>query len=557
MAAAFNHDSGDDRRCRHCHSQNLREDWAQGDRVCMDCGIVDEERLLDDRPEWKDFGEAEDLVKGLPSNARCGLVVVDESRYLGGLQPTLLSKSPFGNPLSGSAKMQKSLTATNRKLDMYMEKEQKRVLKRAKLSLMLKRKHIVLEEHDVTPESDAIVLQQEEEAERAHAFLQGEKWSLERAIMLHQPQSMDSTSSEANQRAELLSRLDKPLKRASLDLYTAYSILQEAAQTLNLAPRIVHQATHILCQYAKLRDGLTVRGVVSRFSGGHDPGLSQETSSALSDYNRRKQMASLSSAILFVEARKHGQQRPLQEICSGFSSPGTSKFVNNPFIKLKHCNKAMKELRKLFPDYIRSVNMDEHDNADHFVEHATRKLDLPPVATASIQVLVEVLHGKLRESTKLSTTCAAVTLLVCMAGTIMQRLAKQAMEINAAKRMKTSDEKSNLSKSETIRKSGQSNVKFDVFRSPALELPSYEMRQMWDAWTEQTPWARSMAALEQAFQTSRPILLECFKSKIFPQRDQLLLILQDSDKLRSTPRASVLLRQMITASPLLNSQGKV
>lgn len=619
----------EDRVCRSCHSQNLRVDWAQGDRVCTDCGVVDEAHVLDDRPEWKDFGEAEDLVKGLPSGARSGLVVVDESKYLGGLQPTVLSKQVFGNcPMQGAGRIdniRKSLSATNRKMDRYMEKEQKRALQRAKLSLLLKRKRIdVGDECDVRPEHDAFLLQEEEESQRAHSALFREKWSLHRALLLHGHDLDESNSSEQasilEERAELAARLDKALKRASYDLYTAYTILQHAAQRLELPPRILQHASNTLCRYAAQKDGLTVKGVASRISenstataasAGTNNGSAANNNYAataaaaaaaqLKNYNRQKQMAALASAILFVDARKHGHVRPLQEVCAAFQYPedcnvnktsngdggGTSQ---NNFIKTKHCSKAMKELRVLFPEYMRAtaaaaaVTLESSSatvpiRSDNFVERATRKLELPPVATASIQILVEELQGKVNESTKMSTTCAAVTLLVCMAGAVMQRLARQAMDTTTGstvttKRLKTGDDSNHGKLGTSSTESGMemkfkhetsskgSRQKFDMFLHPATapvaNVPSYEMRQMWDAWAEQMPWGRSLAALEQAFHISKPTVLEFFKTKIYPQRVELLSLLQESTKLRSTPRATVLLSQMCsTASPLLNSQGKV
>jgi hypothetical protein len=167
-------------------------DWAQGDRVCTDCGVVDEQQLLDDRPEWRDFQDADDLVKGLPSGARSGLVAVDEAKYVGGLQPTGLSKRPFGNPIMGrggksAAVIRKSLNTTNRKMDYMMEKQQSKALKRARLSRLIKKKQIVVEEggdDDIQPEHDQLLVQEEEDAQRVHATLYAEKWSLERAFLL-------------------------------------------------------------------------------------------------------------------------------------------------------------------------------------------------------------------------------------------------------------------------------------------------------------------------------------------------------------------------------------
>lgn len=41
------------RSCRHCNSSSFFVDWKAGDRVCTNCGVVDEEKLRDSRPEWR------------------------------------------------------------------------------------------------------------------------------------------------------------------------------------------------------------------------------------------------------------------------------------------------------------------------------------------------------------------------------------------------------------------------------------------------------------------------------------------------------------------------
>ena len=92
----------DEERCRSCHSKAIVTDWPQGDRVCTNCGVVAEGRIRDDRPEWRDFNDAEDIIKGGQAKARSGLVSVDETKYLGGLQPTILSKDAFGANCGGS-----------------------------------------------------------------------------------------------------------------------------------------------------------------------------------------------------------------------------------------------------------------------------------------------------------------------------------------------------------------------------------------------------------------------------------------------------------------------
>ena len=84
-------------QCNNCHAvDQFYTDWAQGDRICTQCGVVDEEHLRETGPEWRDYNEVEDIVKGGPAVARCGMVPVDETKYVGGLQPTRLSSQCFG-----------------------------------------------------------------------------------------------------------------------------------------------------------------------------------------------------------------------------------------------------------------------------------------------------------------------------------------------------------------------------------------------------------------------------------------------------------------------------
>lgn len=55
--------------CKSCHSTNISEDRGQGDLVCTDCGIVLNERLIDEKAEWN-FGQEESMYAKDPS--RCG-----------------------------------------------------------------------------------------------------------------------------------------------------------------------------------------------------------------------------------------------------------------------------------------------------------------------------------------------------------------------------------------------------------------------------------------------------------------------------------------------------
>mmetsp|Transcript_2732 Transcript_2732/g.4057 ORF Transcript_2732/g.4057 Transcript_2732/m.4057 type:complete len:579 (-) Transcript_2732:400-2136(-) len=539
----------EDHRCRHCQSQSLRVDWAQGDRVCTNCGVVDGQHVMDDRPEWKDFNDAEDIVKGLPSGSRCGLVKLDDQKYPGGLQPTSISKQVFGTPFEGSSAIRRTLDLTNKKLDKLVSKERTNALKRARISRLIQKKMNERDEDEsIRPEHDELVLQEEEDAQRAYEALHVEKWSLDRAILLHGTDDEQNVPDVISNREELSSQLTQPLKRAASDLYKAYYILQKASQRLKLPIRIIQDATNALCQYAARKDGLSVKGVSSRLSSAHS---SKEACEKLRQYNKHKQMASLASALLFFESRKHGQHRPMQDICKGFDGPSSSS-KEEDFIKLKHTSKAMKELRALFPEYKRATTTLPEDS---LVEYVTRKLQLPPVATASIEVLVQTLKER-EDRLKLPTLCAAVILFVTTTGAVMQRLAEQAAAYGSSQ-LPEKGIKENAMDSK--------KASFDLFsHDPIAEDRAYEMRQMWDAWVEQMPWGRTMRDIEQSCNVDESILLHVYKTKIYPQRGELLSTLQrytsstetnNYSKLKSTPRAAVLLSNLLMASALLDKNG--
>ena len=87
--------------CRACRSvTSIRIDWSQGDRICTACGVVQEERICDRNPEWRDYGDRDDHNNnnndiGGCHRARSGMIPTDESKYIGGLQPTTLSRSVY------------------------------------------------------------------------------------------------------------------------------------------------------------------------------------------------------------------------------------------------------------------------------------------------------------------------------------------------------------------------------------------------------------------------------------------------------------------------------
>jgi transcription initiation factor TFIIIB Brf1 subunit/transcription initiation factor TFIIB len=452
-------------RCRSCQSDELYVDWSQGDRICTSCGVVDEGNLLDDRPEWREFNDDNDLAKNGKSGARSGLVVVDDARYLGGLQPTTLSKQVFGGSTANSNMTRKRLLAANHRLDRTMEKMHAQSLKTAKLSHRARKRKTNLQDNEesdidtdmdnsVRPEYEQMLIQEEEDAHRVQAALQADKWSLQRAIRLFAPSSDQVSTNLNNQEEEiedLNKRLSAPLKRASQDLYTAYAMLLAAAQTLHLPDRVSNEATTMLCRYASRRDGITVRGVASTLKRKSKANVSKQeeeaAKEALRDYNKTKQMGSLCAALLFFTARNLGWPRSLVEVCESIQPTNLSgqhlEAGKDQFIKRKHCSRAMTEVRELFPDYARPVAVasgairtieGSNDSAiTNFAEHAIRKLDLPPVAEACVRLLV-LHHRKEQDSMdtsngkRLPTICASMTYFISAAGEIMQRLALQATQ---------------------------------------------------------------------------------------------------------------------------------
>jgi transcription initiation factor TFIIIB Brf1 subunit/transcription initiation factor TFIIB len=479
---AFSHDE-EEERCRNCHSVALVTDRAQGDRVCTSCGVVAEERMMDDRPEWKDFNEAEDIIKGMPSKARSGLVPVDETKYVGGLQPTILSKDAFGENSGGfkMTKIRRQLKTTNKRLDRIMEKVHKRALQDARLErrVRLKREKQASESgtntriqdcdshSEVRPEFDMMVLQEEEDTNRLQAAINADKWSLDRAIFLY-GNSTDTFSQEralhdleiGESREDLLSRMDKNLKEASRDLYTAQSMITEAARKLNLPSRVMDESIHRLLRYITRRDGFSVKGVSSRLPKEKGKENKEERKIAvmrLREYNKMKQISCLGAAMLFLTARNLGWTRTVVEICDCFH-PSLEHGGDTISIKPKHCSKAMNEIKSYFPEYTRMPITSAADDSrsatndsistSNFADHFIRNLQLPPVAEASVRALLvhcrhEQLELGLNSGIKMSTLCAAVVYFVCTAGAAMQKVAHQARvkNINASRpsNVKSSD----------------------------------------------------------------------------------------------------------------------
>ena len=556
------YDPSEPKHCRHCSSPSLVVDWAQGDRVCTTCGVIDEEHIRCDGPEWKDYANEDDNGAMFSAAARTGLVPTDETKYLGGLQPTMLSRNPYGGSYgpgrsangetaTTESRIRRKLHSTNRKLEKLMQEKHREQMEEARLArrVMARRRREAsqarriaaaaaeaagleddfggavasssganpatvssMSELSYSLDDDLAAIgrehlelaQQEEDAARIDgAAIQADKWSLDRAILLHgtlDEQRPEDTSFHhpvmgqyqhrdiEEERKQLDKKLDANQRAASVDLYRASRILLFAARELELPDRAVNEATAMLCKYAVAKDGFKgVRGISSRSSAtdgaNKDDPISSSSKKRLAkqrDRNKAQQMTALSSAFIYLSAKKLGHGRSLKDVCSSFLPEHDLYGANHndkasvlyasgeSVIKPKHCSRAMTEIKILFPEYVRSVAACQATNnvsataggaansnsvasessaaaslstvfghrseseINNLVEGTRRKLNLPPAAITAIGRLsvhcfkeqVQMGHGS---STKPATLCAAMTHLACLAGSSMQNLARQAL----------------------------------------------------------------------------------------------------------------------------------
>lgn len=529
----------DDRCCRSCRSTRLRTDWAAGDRICTDCGVVDDECLLDDRPEWREF----DDDVGKPSVARSGLVLVDEATYLGGLQPTTLSRHVYGASTSQSLATRKLLLKINRRMDRRMEKMNKRALETAKLSRQVKS-----EMEDVRPEYEQMLLQEEEEANRIESALYADKWSLDRAIRLFgTPEEVACLDLPVDDQ-DLLERLDKKLLEASQSLYRTYSLLLESALRLELPDRVTREVTNLLCRFCVRRDGMTIRGVSKR----RKPGDTEPKGHA---------SGALCAALLFYTARHMGWPRPLAEVCANV------KPAPDVVVTKKHCARAMEALRAVFPHIARPAatvsstpdrKSSNNQSLANLSEHLLVRLRLPPVAEAAVRALVAAWHEHTMNNAKISTLCAAMTYFVCQVGERMQRLAVQ-----------TTKKRGSFTTEAKSEKPAPVTPEVSTPSSLSVEQHEYEMARVWDAWSEQMPWLRSLAEIGQSCGVTTAKVSELYERELYPKRQELLAILKDAVNeeqavvsqetiaLRATPLATVLLPKVAVVSPLLKKDAKL
>lgn len=641
------YEDSSDMRCRFCHSNTIFMDYAQGDAVCTTCGVVNAERLPYCGAEWRDYSAIND-DQDKKYVARAGSIV-DESRWNGGLEPTCLG--PVYGGYSGEAeRYRKSLNKIKRVVDKWTDREFERKVEESRLAIKIKEEKKSKEkdeneddeeENDWTQlgtnEHEQIARQRMEDLQSSHKILISEKWSLDRALLLHGSSNeipniqhiFDETPRDIEEEREtLLKRMDPSQRKASSDLYEIYSLARCALGVLGLAENIgfMSEVMDAVRKYANLKGSFTVRGVSNKLQA------TQNSKNYDADHqrnlNKLRQMGSLVSAFIYLLCKKNGLWRNLSEICDSIQHPHLSD-SNEAFIKAKHCSRAISDIRTLMPDFVQaitiasakpSVEIESATNQSrhvivttNMVGHSLKNLNLSDIALAAVTNIA--IHADEYTTddvdVKPSVLIAAITYLVCDAGSTMQRLASQAaaaasmnME-NASSLLKKNDCNEN-GKRKHIRPGGgggggnrywkrrlgcstldktlkigheseeitgdntSTNDKnpnsvtpepesFDALLQPIQQTPgstSSDYPPSWYEWNREKPWGRSMKDIETCCKVTSTAARSCYKTQIYPKRKELLEMLQRSFPHNTTIgncKVDIMLSNITVASSLMNS----
>ena len=402
-------------------------DNISGDLICTQCGVVLEDHLRDPSAEWRDFSSNnnEDIAKGL-NKARCGgrEALVDESKWVGGLMPTKMSSTPYYGRMGTGANSQTEekynmamvrsrLKRTHNMIENMVEQEQKAkyrdaVLDRKARDAKLGRGEIEDSNEggiNVDGDYEGLMSQREESVrplsaksssfgnqDDEHAFvsLKDKKWSLTDAILLYgtlnQVQLWSASTPTADggewtqttletERAIHTKKCDATTRSSLQKLYTAFTILEKAAEKLDLnspSNSTFREAVSWLLKFVTKTDGIRIKGISSgssSLSGVNDkestlllslgikPLSTAASQKLVTELHRVKQYASLGSAILYLSAKRTGVGRSLIEVCSAFGTYQVMNKANNTspgdaevLVRPKYCSKAMQELRTVLPE---------------------------------------------------------------------------------------------------------------------------------------------------------------------------------------------------------------
>lgn len=650
-------------RCNFCHSSEMFMDYSQGDAVCTSCGVVHAEKLQYDGAEWRDFSAVNDEDKR--NVARAGSVV-DESRWNGGLEPTSLGPV-FGGYSGDAERNRKRLNKVKKAVDFWMNRDFERRVNDSRLAIQIKgkrRNKSTGDEQDWTElgtnEHEQIARQRIDDLQSSEKMLVSEKWSLDRALLLHgsDDEIPDRYTGGAKprdleqERDSLLKRMDISQRKASADLYKNYSLLRGAIRRLNLQQNvgIVAEAMDVICKYVNLKGAFTVKGVSTKIStspASVSPAKSKRIIEDHRKYNKARQMASLGAAFIYLICKKNGLGRTLAEICASLhfedvdssTSRKQSALQSQTFIKAKHCSKAMAEIRSLMPEYVQSVTMatgkptviqsssntiavkSESNSlalstsiaphaasvcasgssnyattsATNLVEHTMRKLQLSAASIASITNLVIYAKENIEDGNKPAVLVAAIAYLVCDAGAIMQKLAKQATimkdetKINIVESNNKSERKrkhirpaGHRHPSSKKRRVGQSKAfiplkvtstdidsqpssvtpepePFDALSHSVEEKKSSSPFPSWSEWNRQKSWGRSFEQIRACCSVSFAAMKDCYSKQIYPIRKELLIVLQKSF-IQNTNldgcEVDIMIGNIAAAAPLMSANLK-
>lgn len=571
--------------CRECLSSDLLTDVAQGDIICTNCGVVAQSHNAYLGAEWRDF----DDDAGQASSARCGGVLVDESKYYGGLEPTMLSSSVYGGQYNHGgeraakeARLRQNLLKTHKVVEGLIEKRWKKQIEKKKFLANARRRK--REEGGCTQncvgDEDTEIDEASEIQDLPSAVPL--KWSLHRALLLHgESNEIPSQYRDAkSERDYLRAQMDTSQRKASLEVYRANKSLNSALLKLNLTENrnAFGDVMDMMCRYASKKRGFIVRGVSTRAARGDKKLLEQHK-----EWNKERQMAAIGSAFIYFVCKKHRLGRSLVEICSSFRVTDINYplLLKQDLIKPAHCSKAMNEIKLLFPDFVQSatssalgvtpetttslatsaaqsnsgmLHMNDVSSTTNLVEHMMRKLTLPPAAVKAIITLV--LHCKQQQlstgdgsGTKQSTLIASVAVLVCCAGAKMRKLAtdsvhsekrKRLVHIKPRKRIKLekgiiptpafvpsmAGVKVSPNKVTSASAANVTCLKTEVSLSRSPSPMPQVSRSHWQEWSHERTWARSLKLIEMSCNVSGKVIQEYYKNHLHPKRKDLLELLQ-------------------------------
>jgi len=480
----------DQQTCRECLSSSFFTDVAQGDAICTNCGVVAQSHIPYAGPDWREPDAADSSAK--VSSARCGGVLIDESKYYGGLEPTTMSTYVYGGihgcgqHVAKEARLRQSLVKTHKVVEALMEKRWKKQIEKKKfLAIARKRKR---EERGVGQDEEDTEIDGDCQIQDPISTVPV-KWSLYRALLLHGNSEETSHIKDADiERAYLRQNMDPNQRKISMDIYRAHKALNGALLKLNLAENraAFDDIMDLICQFASKKRGFCVRGISSRPS--KLDAKDKKVIERHKEWNKARHIAAVSSAFIYFVCKKHRLGRSLADICASFQATDMKYTIllNEDLIKPTHCSKAMNEIKSLFPDFVQTtlsahapsvenvpssavlertsnhLHMNDVASTTNLVGHMMQKLLLPPTAVKAVTMLV--LHCKHQQlttgngsGTKITTIIASVAGLVCSAGVKMQNIAndsirsgkrKQSVHIKPKKRIKL--EKSSLSKSSAV-----------------------------------------------------------------------------------------------------------